>query len=92
VTEVELENLELIMKNKVSTIALLLTLSASLAFAGEKNKSAGSSDDSQPAATAAGEQSPCATSQPQKKEKNHNQQEPTDQEKQFDRVLMGIYG
>jgi hypothetical protein len=90
------------MKKLLSTIAILLSLSASLAFAGEKDKSKSTgSDDSQPAITAPGaeadqgsvpDQKPCVTSQPEKKGKNHNQQEPTDQEKQFDRVLMGIYG
>lgn len=83
------------MKTKLSTILILLSLSASLAFAGEKNKSTESSNDSQPVATAAasaGDQNPCPDSKPTKKAKNHQQQEPTDQEKEFDRVLMGIFG
>jgi hypothetical protein len=87
------------MKKKLSTIAILLSLSASLAFAGEKKHKSTGSDDSQPAVTAPGaeagseaDQNPCDSSQSKKKDKKQNQQEPTDQEKQFDRVLMGIYG
>jgi hypothetical protein len=90
------------MKNKIATLAILLSLSASLAFAGEKNKSESTgSGDSQPAITAPGaevdqgsipDQNPCVTSQPKKKAKDHKKQEPTDQEKEFDRVLMGIFG
>jgi hypothetical protein len=87
-TKVKRDNQEMIKMKKLSAIAMLLTLSASLAFAGEKTNSAASSDTAQPAAS---EQAPCVTSKAATKAKSHKQ-EPTDQEKEFDRVLMGIFG
>ena len=85
------------MKKKISVLAILASLSASLAFAGDNTKPA-SSKDAQPAANAAAastEQNPCVTndkSKKAKKSKANQKPEPTDQEKEFDRVLMGIFG
>ena len=87
------------MKKKLSTLAILASMSASLAFAGERAKPAATPDETNAPATAvatnnnsSGEQNPCVTTKQNKKTKNHNKAEPTDQEKEFDRVLMGIFG
>jgi hypothetical protein len=90
------------MKRDTLQFALMasLTLFSSLAFAGDKNKSA--SDNTQPAVTAAADNTsannnPCVSTSDQKasnKKNNKNKAKPapTDQEKEFDKVLMGIYG
>jgi hypothetical protein len=91
------------MKRDTLQFALMasLTLFSSLAFAADKNKSASSSDEIQPAAAvAAGNTSannnPCVSNGDKrasdKKSKNKAKPAPTDQEKEFDKVLMGIYG
>lgn len=83
------------MNKKFSMIAILVSLSASLAFAGENKKSTASAGDAQPAATAAAspnEQNPCVAGDSKTKAKTRGHQAPTDQEKEFDHLLMGIYG
>jgi hypothetical protein len=92
------------LKNIVSFLALMIALAGPLAYADgnkkDKDKDA-STSNSQPAAqsyaqsdSAANTQNPCqATPDP----KQDNKQKvkpaaPSDQEKEFERVLMGIYG
>jgi hypothetical protein len=82
---------ETLMKNALVRILTLATLATSLsAFAAtdeRKNDNAG--------ASAAQQQEGCATSHKEKKQKKAKSQrddQRTEQEKEFDRVLMGYYG
>jgi hypothetical protein len=83
------------MTRKLSTFAIMACLASSLAFAGDKAKTASSSDDAKSQATqTAGQDSsaPCADVKDKKKKKHEVKPAPTDQEREFDKVLMGIYG
>ncbi len=84
------------MNNKISTIALIVGLASSLAFAGENKKPSSSSDKAatKAAQTVAYDQAtqndnnPCSD----KKARQKNQKPSPSQEQQFDEVLRGIYG
>ena len=86
------------MTRKLSTIAIMACLASSLAFAGDKNKPASSADDAkaettQTAATPENmQQKPCASAKGDKKNKHNAKPTPTDQDREFDKVLQGIYG
>lgn len=87
------------MTKKLSTLALIPFLASALAFAGDTAKSTSSADDAkadaaQPAAAATAAQldnNPCVSAQ-DKTNKNKATPAPSNQEKEFDRVLLGIYG
>jgi hypothetical protein len=88
------------MTRKLSTFAIMACLASSLAFAGDKNKPTSSADNAQTqtnqTATSDNIQqdssSPCASAKGDKKNKHNAKPAPTDQEREFDRVLRGIYG
>ena len=90
------------MTKKFSTLALILSLASALAFAGDTTKSTSSADNAkadaaQPAAAATsnnasqGNNNPCSDAKG-RKNKDKATPAPTDQEKEFERVLQGIYG
>jgi hypothetical protein len=85
------------MTKKISTFAIMLCLASSLAFAGDKAKSA--SSDEATATTAATsdsatqkDENPCGSTKDTKKGKVKAKPAPSNQEEEFDRVLRGIYG
>jgi hypothetical protein len=79
------------MKKILPFLALMMTLAGPLAYADSDNKdSAASTSNSQP--TAQSEQNGCPVNQDSKQNKQKNKAIPSDQEKEFERVLMGIYG
>jgi hypothetical protein len=88
------------MTRKLSTFAIMACLASSLAFAGDKAKREPSADDCKSEATQTASpdntqqngSSPCDSAKDKKKNKHHAKPAPTDQEREFDRVLMGIYG
>jgi hypothetical protein len=88
------------MTRKLSTFAIMAFLASSLAFAGDKPKPAPSVDDAKaeatqtatPDSTQQNGSSPCDSAKDKKKNKHHAKPVPSDQEREFDRVLMGIYG
>ena len=88
------------MKKTFSTFAMMACLASSLAFAGDKNKPAKSSEDAK-ASTETGTEpqnndtkgySARDRKKAKNKTKNNAKPNPSDQEKEFDRVLRGIYG
>ena len=92
------------MTRKLTHIAIMAFFLSSLAFAGDRTSST-SSDDPAGANAVSSEDTtaknkPCVTSGDQndkkdkQKDKNKNKAKPapTDQEKEFDKVLLGIYG
>jgi hypothetical protein len=89
---------EFIMTRKLSTIAIMACLASSLAFAGDKNKPASSADDAKAETTQTADapknmqQEPCASAKGDKKNKHNAKPAPTDQDREFDKVLQGIYG
>jgi hypothetical protein len=85
------------MTKKISTFAIMVYLASSLAFAGDKAKSA--SSDEAPATTPATsdnatqrDKSPCGSAKDNKKNNVKGKPAPSIQEEEFDRVLRGIYG
>jgi hypothetical protein len=86
------------MTRKLSTIAIMACLASSLAFAGDKNKPTSSADDAKAETTQTAaapenmQQEPCASAKGDKKNKHNAKPAPTDQDREFDRVLQGIYG
>jgi hypothetical protein len=87
------------MKRNLSQVAIMALLFSSLAFASDKDKSASISTNAQPASSAnsdnaAPNDNPCvsADKKDNKKDKNKAKPAPSDQEEQFNKVLMGIYG
>jgi hypothetical protein len=85
------------MTKKISTFAIMVCLASSLAFAGDKAKSA--SSDEATATTAATsdnatqkDENPCGSAKDTKKGKAKAKPAPSNQEEEFDRVLRGIYG
>jgi len=88
------------MTRKLSTFAIMACLASSLAFAGDKAKPGPSSGDAKaeatqtatPDSTQQNGSSPCDSAKDKKKNKHHAKPAPSDQEREFDRVLMGIYG
>ena len=86
------------MARKLSTIAIMACLASSLAFAGDKNKPTSSADNAkaettQPATTPKNmQQEPCASAKSDKKNKHNAKPAATDQDREFDKVLQGIYG
>jgi hypothetical protein len=87
------------MTKKISTFAIMVCLASSLAFAGDKAKSA--SSDEATASTAATsdnatqkDENPCGSAKDNKKDKDKakGKPAPSKQEEEFDRVLRGIYG
>jgi hypothetical protein len=91
---------EFVMARKLSTFAIMACLASSLAFAGDKNKPAASPDNAkaETTQTAAPEimkqdgSGPCASAKGDKKNKHNAKPAPTDQDREFDKVLQGIYG
>jgi hypothetical protein len=87
------------MKKIVPFLALMISMAGPLAYAdGNKDKSA-STGNAQPAAqsnsqseSAANEQNPCPTADTKQDNKQKAKPAPSDQEREFDKVLMGIYG
>jgi hypothetical protein len=89
------------MTRKLSTLVIMACLASSLAFAGDQAKSAAPADDAKAEAnqTATADNiqqngsNPCASAKDNKKKNKHQAKPaPSDQEREFDRVLMGIYG
>jgi hypothetical protein len=88
------------MIRKNSTFVLMACLASSLAFAGDKVKRAPSTDDTKAESeqTARSDNMPQDGSKPclpvngKKKKKHDAKPAPTEQEREFDRVLQGIYG
>jgi hypothetical protein len=88
------------MKRNFSHVAIMAVLFSSLAFAGDKDKSTSTTTDAQPSAArsdnaAQSNDNPCVSAgekQDKKKDKNRAKPMPSDQEEQFNKVLMGIYG
>ncbi len=90
------------MTSKISHFAIIVLLFSSLAFAGDRTSSTSSDDPAGANAVSSDDTTaknkPCVTSGDQndkkdkQKDKNKAKPAPTDQEKEFDRVLMGIYG
>jgi hypothetical protein len=88
------------MTRKLSTLAIMACLASTLAFADDKNKPATSADNAktettQTAASHNMQQegnSPCASAKDNKKNKHNAKPAPTDQDREFDKVLQGIYG
>jgi hypothetical protein len=85
------------MTRKLSTFAIMACLASSLAFASDKNKPTPSADDAKAGTTQTAtpqnmEQAPCASAKGDKKNKHNAKPAPTDQDREFDRVLQGIYG
>jgi hypothetical protein len=89
------------MKRNLSYVAIMALLFSSLAFAGDKDKSTSTAGDAQPASAAGSENTaqsndnPCVSAgdkADKKKDKNKAKPAPSDQEEQFNKVLMGIYG
>ena len=88
------------MIRKLSTFAIMACLASSLAFAGDKAKPTSSADGAKAEATQTATpdniqqngSSPCASAKDKKKNKHDAKPAPSDQEREFDRVLQGIYG
>jgi hypothetical protein len=88
---------EFVMTRKLSTIAIMACLASSLAFASDKNKPTSSAVDAkaettQTAAPENMQPAPCASAKGDKKKKHNAKPTPTDQDREFDKVLQGIYG
>jgi hypothetical protein len=89
-----------VMTGKISTFAIMACVASSLAFAADKAKSISSADDAkanttQTAITDNTRQDSTSSSNCKKKDKKDNHRAkpaPSNQEREFDRVLMGIYG
>jgi len=73
---------------KVYSLVLMLSLFGSMAFAKDKTKPEGSPSAKQ--AVSASQDPACGADT--KKNKGDSESAPTDQEKEFNRVLLGIYG
>ena len=88
------------MRKQIYCFAIMACLASSLAFAGDKAKPARSVDDAKAEATQTAAPDniqqngsrPCASAKDDKKSKHNTKPAPSDQEREFDRVLMGIYG
>ena len=88
------------MTRKLSTFAIMACLASSLAFAGDKAKAASSADNAKTETTQTATSdniqqdgtSPCASAKDKKKNKHDAKPAPSDQEREFDKVLMRIYG
>jgi hypothetical protein len=88
------------MTRKLSTFAIMACLASSLAFAGDKAKRAPSADDGKSEATQTASpdnieqngNNPCPSAKDSKRNKHNRKPAPSDQEREFDKVLMGIYG
>ena len=91
-------NEEFAVNKTISTLALIVCLTSSLAFAGDKKKSTSSSDEAATKATQAvshdkatqDNSNPCSSDQ--KAKKNGKEKPSPSVEQQFDEVLRGIYG
>jgi hypothetical protein len=90
---------EFVMTRKLSTFAIMACLASSLAFAGDKNKPTSSADAKVETTQAVAPEnmqqdgsSPCASAKSDKKNKHNAKPAPTDQDREFDKVLQGIYG
>ena len=88
------------MIRNLSTFAIMACLASSLAFAGDKAKPKSSVADAktETTQTAAPDNvqqdgsSPCASAKDKKKNNHNAKPAPSDQEREFDKVLQGIYG
>lgn len=89
------------MKKIVPFFALMIAMASPFAYADGKNKDndkATAASNTQPAAesrspsdSSASGQTPCPAAKDPKQD-NKNKAVPSDQEREFERVLMGIYG
>lgn len=88
------------MTKRISAFAIMACLASSFAFASDKAKSRSSADDAKATAAQAAisdeaqrdGNSPRETVKNKKKDKRNAKPAPSDQEREFDRVLLGIYG
>jgi hypothetical protein len=78
------------MKKILPFLALMMTLAGPLAYADSNKDNAAATSNPQPAAQ--NDQNGCPVTQDPKQDKQKNKAVPSDQEKEFERVLMGIYG
>ena len=78
------------MKKKVYSLVLILSVFGSMAFAKEKDKAKPEASATAKQAASASQDPACgADAKDTKKDKGNSK---SDQEKEFDRVLQGIYG
>ena len=85
------------MTKRISMFAIMACLGSSLAFAGHKAKSASPDDATATTAATSGnatqkDKGPCGSAQDADKAKLKARPAPSNQEKEFDRVVRGIYG
>ena len=88
------------MTRKLSTFAIMACLASSLAFAGDKAKPTSSADSAKTETTQTATSdniqqdgsAPCSSAKDNKKNKHNAKPAPSDQKREFDRVLQGIYG
>jgi hypothetical protein len=88
------------MRKRIATFALMASLASALALGDDKTKSTSSAENGPPAAAAtdrpaSSNNCPCADAKDNKddkKDKNKAKPAPADQEEQFNKMLMGIYG
>ena len=85
------------MRKKISTFAIMACLASSLAFASDKAKPAAADEATATQAAASDnaaqkDNSPCDSKKDRNKAKHNAKPAPSNQEKEFDRVLQGIYG
>jgi hypothetical protein len=85
---------EFIMISKISALAFITFLAGSLAFAGERSKSASPTDEAatEAAQAAAPGNNPCQDKEKKSKQNKPKEKTSPSQEQQFDEVLRGIYG
>jgi hypothetical protein len=80
----------------IPTFAIMACLASSLAFASDKSKSASDSATMTAAATsdntAPKDDGPCGSAKDTNQERLKTKPAPSNQEREFDRVLLGIYG
>ena len=87
------------MTRKISTFVIMAFLASSLAFAGEKSKTASSEDakaNADRAATTDNRQQDGNSSRPSMKDhktnKHNSKPVPLDRERQFEQIVPGLYG
>jgi hypothetical protein len=81
------------MKNKIASLALILSFAASMALAGEKNKNEKGAPVVQPVSATQDSGKNVNKSAKAKKSKSNNKtQETPSEERQYQQALFGIYG
>ena len=79
------------MKNRIVSLALILSFAGSLALAGEKNKNEKGAPVTQ-TASATQDRGKDAKNAKAKSKSNNKTQEPPSEERQYQQALFGIYG